>query len=209
MLETRDLSFQYPGERLLTFPDLTASPGNPLLILGASGSGKSTLLHLLAGLMKPNQGDINIAGTNITSLSGRKLDQFRGQNIGIIFQRSHFVESLTVNGNLDLANFLPGMKINSGRRNALLTQLDISSRAELKPSNLSIGEQQRVAIARALMNQPDVLLADEPTSALDDVNCQKVIDLLKQTAKESNATLVVVTHDQRIKDQFSHQISLT
>lgn len=209
MLKTKDLSFQYPGEAPINFPDIAADPGNPLLILGASGSGKSTLLHLLAGLMNPMHGEINIAGVNITTLSGRKLDHFRGQNIGIIFQRSHFVDSLSVSRNLDLANFLPGLPVNSQRREALLETLAISSRANLTPSTLSIGEQQRVAIARALMNHPEVLLADEPTSALDDVNCQRVIDLLKQAASESSSTLVVVTHDQRIKDQFSHQISLS
>lgn len=208
MLRTSSLSYTYPGQQAIQFPDLLASPGQPLLVLGESGSGKTTLLHLLGGLLRPQVGSVEVAGQDLATLSGRRLDRFRGKNIGIVLQQPHFVEALTVGENLQLASYLPGVSVPAERKAMLLNDLGISNKVNKSPRNLSVGEQQRVAIARALMNQPDVLLADEPTSALDDKNCAAVVELLRHASAEVGATLVIVTHDNRLKDQFDHQLIL-
>jgi putative ABC transport system ATP-binding protein len=179
-----------------------------MLVLGQSGTGKTTFLHLLAGLLKPTQGSITIAGAATTAMSDNALDKYRGQHVGIVFQTAHFVEALTVEENLLLPFFLSGKKVDSTRAALLLKRLNLTDKANKLPRWLSVGEQQRVAIARAVIHSPSVIFADEPTSALDDVNAQQVIGLLEEQAKESGASLMIVTHDQRLKDYFSKRITL-
>jgi ABC-type lipoprotein export system ATPase subunit len=208
MLQTKDLTYSYDGKRLLHFPDFHCTTGEHYLLLGQSGSGKTTLLHLLGGLRAPRAGQIQINDTNIATLSRSKLDQFRGRNIGIIFQRSHFVRALNVEENLILAQQLAGVSVSKDRVKALLDRLNISHKLHASTDNLSVGEQQRVAIARAIINNPTIILADEPTSALDDKNCTEVADLLEEEAQKAGATLLIVTHDGRLKDKFEHQITL-
>lgn len=208
MLKTKDLQFNYDGGTPLRFPDIQCKSGEHWLLLGQSGSGKTTLLHLLGGLRTPKNGDVTIGETSLNSLSMSELDKFRGKNVGIIFQVPHFVHSLSVRENLELAQKLAGIPIDSERIKNLLERLAIGHKLNSKTSELSQGEQQRVAIARALVNRPKVILADEPTSALDDKNTDEVIRLLEETAREVNATLLVVTHDKRLKDNFSNQINL-
>lgn len=208
MLTTKDLIFSYDGQRNLSFPDIHCGKGEKWLLLGQSGCGKTTLLHLLGGLLSPKSGQVEVSDTRLSSLSSGKLDQFRGQNIGIIFQKSHFVRSLTIKENLILAQKLAGLKPSLERVKTLLERLNIGHKLNAKPDQLSQGEQQRVAIARALINQPAIILADEPTSALDDTNCEEVIQLLEEEAAKAGATLLVVTHDGRLKSRFSNQINL-
>ncbi|HMQ49998.1 MAG TPA: ABC transporter ATP-binding protein [Saprospiraceae bacterium] len=208
MLQSKDLYFNYHSQKTFHFPDLFCAPGTACLILGKSGSGKTTWLNLLAGLRKPEKGEIRIGDTAITQLSAAQLDRFRGRHIGMVFQQSHFVRALNVYENLALARQLAGLPANSGKIKSLLERLQIAHQVKTKTSRLSIGEQQRVAIARALINEPQLVLADEPTSALDDDNATQVIALLEEQAKAANATLVVVTHDARLKQHFEHQIVL-
>ncbi|HMR81858.1 MAG TPA: ATP-binding cassette domain-containing protein [Niabella sp.] len=207
MLQTNNIQFSYPAVQF-RFPDIQCKAGDILLITGSSGKGKTTLLHLLAGLLKPQSGHIYIDGTDITALHAGSLDKFRGQKTGIIFQQSHFVASLSVIENLLLAPYLTGIKTNKERAKELLTQLNIAEQANKKPSRLSQGQLQRASIARALMNNPAVILADEPTSSLDDENCHKVATLLQEQAAITNAALVIVTHDQRLKQLFHQKIEL-
>jgi putative ABC transport system ATP-binding protein len=176
--------------------------------LGPSGQGKSTLLHLLAGLLRPEKGQVLINGKDIAVMPDSKLDDYRGQQIGLIFQRNHFMGALTVEENLLLTQKLSGEKQDRKRIWNLLERLNIIHKKDIKPGRLSQGEQQRVAIARALVNRPSVILADEPTSALDDENCLKVLQLLLEQAEEENASLIVVTHDNRLKDKISKQYKL-
>ena len=136
------------------------------------------------------------------------MDHFRGKNIGIVFQKSYFVRALTVEENLALTQKLAGLPVSKNRIKELLDRLNIGHKLNSKTDSLSQGEQQRVAIARALINKPAIILADEPTSALDDHNCDQVIDLLVKQAQEEQATLLIVTHDGRLKDQFSKKIIL-
>ncbi len=158
--------------------------------------------------MTTRNGSVQVADTDLGKISSSKLDKFRGKQIGIIFQKAHFVKALTVEENLVLAQQLAGLPVNRGRIAELLSHLNVEHKLKSKPNQLSQGEQQRVAIARALVNKPKVILADEPTSALDDVNCDEVIKLLEREAKEVGATLLVVTHDGRLKEKFNKQIHL-
>lgn len=208
MLKAEQIHFQYDAGPAFSFPSIHCAAHDQLLILGESGKGKTTLLHLLAGLLQPKSGTIDINGTSTSSLSGAKLDHFRGKNIGIIFQTAHFVDALSVMDNLILPQYLTNSKLDKKKAMVILERLNLSDKANVLPRQLSVGEAQRVAIARAIMNDPKLLLADEPTSALDDKNASEVIRLLEDQARATGAALIIVTHDKRLKDQFSNQITL-
>ncbi len=208
MLSTEQLTYTYDGQNSLAFPDIKCGKGEHWLLLGQSGSGKTTLLHLLGGMRTPKSGKVKVGDTVMNTLPTSQLDTFRGQNIGIIFQESHFVRSLNVEENLLLAQQLAGAKADRSRIKMLLERLNIGHKINAKTSDLSVGEQQRVAIARALVNQPKVILADEPTSALDDQNTSEVLKLLREQAQVAEATLLIVTHDNRLKTEFEQRIEL-
>ncbi|MDC3109964.1 ATP-binding cassette domain-containing protein [Flavobacteriales bacterium] len=206
MLETKNLRFKYDNNLELNFPDIKTSKEN-LLILGASGVGKTTFLHLLSGLLKPMNGEIDLLGTKISNLKMSEMDRFRGKNIGIVFQKPHFINSLTVKENLQLAQYI-SKKNDKNRIQSLLESLGIEDKANKKTQNLSQGEKQRVSIALAIVNSPKLILADEPTSSLDDLNCDKVINILKNQASKYKAKLIIITHDYRLKKHFKNTLSL-
>jgi putative ABC transport system ATP-binding protein len=208
MISTINLSFAYPGHQAVVYPDVRCEKNEHALILGPSGTGKTTLLHLLGGILSPSSGEIVIGGTAVHSLRGHALDVFRGKHIGIIFQKPHFIRSLTAMENLLLTQTLSGNRPDKNQALALMESLGIRQNANKFSNTMSIGEQQRLAIARALINSPDVILADEPSSALDDHNCQKMIELLLQVADEKQSNLIVVTHDSRIKHMINKKITL-
>jgi len=206
MIETKSLEFSYDNSFVFKFPDIKLKSNENLLVLGNSGIGKSTLLHNLAGILRPKSGLIKIFDQDISKLSELELDKFRGQNIGIIFQRSHFVNSLTIGENLELAKFLGRNK--KGNIKETLDNLKILDKINKKPKELSQGERQRASIALAIINSPKLILADEPTSSLDDTNCSNVIKILKEQALKYQAQLIVITHDSRLKKHFKKSISL-
>ncbi len=208
MLSTQNLSFNYPKAEPFTFPDLNVQAGEVKLVLGESGAGKTTLLHLLAGLLNPTSGTIQIGEQRLDVLSGAAKDRFRGSNVGIVFQSAQFVRSISVLQNLYLARTLAGLDRNETLCKELLSDLGISERMNAKPNELSVGERQRASIARALSTEPKIVLADEPTSALDDTNCLVVADLLEHAVTNRAAALVVVTHDQRLKNRFQNTVTL-
>lgn len=208
MLNSSNLEFSYPGSEKLTFPNLNCQAGEKHIILGTSGVGKTTLLHILTGLLKPHSGKVVVDGTDIYSLSQGRLDQFRGDHIGIIFQQPHFVQSLNVIDNLLLTQQLGQGKIEQAVIDYALESMNMIDKKRSKVSNLSQGEKQRLAIARALINRPKVIFADEPTSALDDQNCENVLNLIEEVSNEMNAVLLIVTHDNRLKSRFHNQILL-
>jgi ABC-type lipoprotein export system ATPase subunit len=208
MLQARNLHFSYNKTTSFQFPDMEVKSGEILLITGKSGKGKTTLLHLLGGILKPNNGEININNTTISHLTESKLDAFRGSSIGIVFQKSHFVASLSILENLKLASWLAYKSENEEVAKETLIRLGLESELYKKPSELSIGQQQRANIARAIINNPKLILADEPTSSLDDENTEIVFHLLKESALKCGAALVIVTHDQRLKDKVNKIIEL-
>lgn len=207
MIITKGLKFKYNDQTYFSFPDIRLAKDENLLIIGNSGIGKTTLLHLLAGLLKSNSGLINLYEQDINNLTQYQMDKFRGQNIGIVFQKPHFVNSLTVKENLQLAQYL-GNKKDKNRIIDILSSLDILDKKNKKPKKLSQGEKQRASIAMAIVNSPKLILADEPTSSLDDENCERVIRLLKKQALEFKAQLIVITHDNRLKKHFKKSIKL-
>jgi ABC-type lipoprotein export system ATPase subunit len=208
MLRCEGIEFTYDDGPVFSFPNFGCHTGDQMLLLGQSGSGKTTLLHLLAGMLQPSSGSIVIDGTAVETLTPSKLDHFRGQNIGIIFQTAHFIDSLSVLDNLIMPQYLSGNSIDRDKALRILERLNLKDKANQAPRRLSVGEQQRIAIARALVNDPKLILADEPTSALDDKNAGEVIGLLREQAEISGATLIIVTHDQRLKDEFEKRVEL-
>lgn len=209
MISLKSLSHHYPGGHAITFKDWQISKGDQWLLLGESGSGKTTLLHILIGILKPEKGNVMISNTSIYSLSAKELDQFRGRNIGIIFQRPHLIKSLTIAENLAIAQTFAKLPADSKRIDEVLTSLGIADKKNAYPNELSHGQLQRVSIARAVINKPMLLIADEPTSSLDDKNATAVLELLMQQSQLNNATLVVATHDKRVKDAFTNTYELS
>ena len=170
-----------------------------LLILGRSGSGKTTIINLLSGLLKPSSGYINFKNTKYSLLSELQLDQLRSENFGFIFQKLHLIGHLNVEQNIAIAK----NKKNSLDINKLLDNLGLNGYNKMIVKNLSFGESQRVAVARGVVNNPKVIFADEPTSGLDDKNTELVIKLIFEQVKKTESTLIVSSHDQRIKKNFS------
>ena len=208
MLKTERLSFSYNSSHIFTFPDILLQQGEDLLILGDSGVGKTTLIQILSGLLRPKSGLVELNGTCFQDLSSKNLDQFRGSHIGMVFQKSHFVRNLSVLDNLLLSLYLSNKLQDKQRAIHLLQEIGLSDKLNNMPDELSQGEQQRAAIATAIIKNPDLILADEPTSSLDDNNCQNIITLLKEQAALTNTKLIIITHDQRLKDQFNKSILL-
>lgn len=209
MIQTNNLTFQYKKESpLFHFPNINLKKKENLLILGKSGIGKTTFLHLLAGLLTPVSGKIQIDNTDINTISNSKLDTFRGQNIGLVFQKNYTIRSLTVFENLQARLFFAKKKIDTTKINKLLQQLGINNCKKDRINELSEGQLQRLGIALSVIHNPKIILADEPTSSLDDENCKIVTKLLVQQALQNNANLIVITHDHRIKPYFQNSITL-
>jgi len=207
MIKTKGVEFNYDNQVFFKFQDINLKSSENLLIIGSSGIGKTTLLHLLAGLLESSSGSIKLFEKELSDLSSHQLDRFRKNNIGIVFQRPHFVNSLTVKENLQLAQYIANKKDNNRIEN-ILKNLNIFDKSDKKTNQLSQGEKQRASIALAIVNSPKLILADEPTSSLDDVNCDNVIKLLKKQATDFGAQLMVITHDSRLKKHFKNSIEL-
>ncbi len=208
MLKTTSISHQFSGTQRFDFPDINCTASNTLLLLGQSGVGKTTLLHILAGILKPNEGELLIKGQSIFKLSPQKRDKFRGNHIGMVFQRPHFIQSISAKENLFIAQKMAGQSVDKAKIDQLLDKLNIAHRKDASTQKMSQGELQRLSIARALINNPQIILADEPTSALDDKNCEEVVKLLEQHAQEAEAALIIVTHDNRLKKLFTNFLEL-
>ncbi|CAG0934943.1 sulfate transport system ATP-binding protein [Thermoflexales bacterium] len=181
---------------------LSVAPGEVVLIMGPSGSGKTTLLLMLGALLKPTTGSIQLNGTVLSALAENRLPDIRLREFGFIFQDFNLLSALTVLENVAIVAELAGLKSRAARQKAaaILTDLGLGERLNFLPEKLSGGEKQRVAIARALVNDPALILADEPTANLDSKIGHEVMRLLRRIAKEQQRSVVIVSHDQRIKD---------
>ncbi|NJX16434.1 ABC transporter ATP-binding protein [Tamlana crocina] len=209
MIHTSELSFKYKNsDTLFRFPEIDLDAQDSLLILGESGIGKTTLLHLLAGILKPDSGKITIHDTDLNSLTRSQMDKFRGEHIGLVFQKKHAIPSLSVYENLKTRLFFSDKHIDELAVDTVLEQLNLKACKHKNINEISEGQLQRLGIAMAVIHQPKVILADEPTSSLDDKNCNMVINLLKEQAEKNNANLIVITHDHRIKHVFQNTITL-
>jgi len=188
--------YETTGPPALSGVDLTVSAGEAVAVMGPSGSGKSTLLNLVAGLDRPTEGEVEVAGAVLNRLSETALARFRRARIGIVFQFFHLLDDLTARDNV----LLPAELAGAGRRAAtaradeLLDALGLTARANAYPARLSGGERQRVAVARALINRPPLLLADEPTGAVDAQAGAQIIELLRELNRDGQ-TILLVTHD--------------
>lgn len=191
MIAVRDLVHHYGGQPVLRLAAWNVAAGERWLVLGASGSGKTTLLHLLAGLLSPSAGTLAVGGS-----------------VGIVFQALHLLHHLSARGNLRLAQYLARAPQDDRRIDETLAALGMADKAARRPAELSQGERQRVAIARAMVNRPKLLLADEPTANLDDAAASRAIALFIEQAERHQATLVVATHDARVKAQFDKTLQL-
>jgi len=204
----RNLECRYGESVVLRVPDWQVDAGARCLVTGPSGSGKSTLLHVLAGLQRPAEGQVSIFQEDIFSKEKSEIDRWRGRSVGIVLQALHLVTHLTVRANLRLAQYLAHLPEDDKAVDAALAALGVAGKAERRPSELSQGEQQRVALARAVVNGPRLLLADEPTANLDDDAAARAVELLLDAATRRSATLVVATHDARVKRYFEKELDL-
>jgi len=181
---------------------LAIEPGEIVLIMGPSGSGKTTLLSMMGALLRPTAGSIDLDGTTISALSEGRLPDIRLRRFGFIFQDFNLLSALTALENVSLVAELGGVRRRTAREKAtaILTDLGLGARLDFLPEKLSGGEKQRVAIARALINDPALILADEPTANLDSKIGHEIMRLLRRIAKEQGRSVVIVSHDQRIRD---------
>lgn len=183
--------------------------GEQIAVTGESGSGKSTLLHLIGGLEKPTSGSVSYDNINLTDLSQEQRDDFRLNNIGVVFQSFNLIPELTAYENIVFPVMLKNDKIDREYTEKVMDKLELTDRRDHLPGQLSGGQQQRVAIARAIINHPSVLLCDEPTGNLDKKNAQSAVDLLFEISKEYSITLIVVTHDKNIADRFKRILHMS
>ncbi|MBL0966877.1 ATP-binding cassette domain-containing protein [Blastomonas sp. UPD001] len=202
-LAIRNLAFAYGGRRILDDFSFDMAAGEQSLLIGASGSGKSTLVSLICGLLTPDAGTISIGGETMTGIGPSQRDDLRRRRVGLVFQTLRLVSALDLAANLRLAQRLSGHATEGERVPMLIERLGLAHRAHARPRELSQGEAQRAAIARALIGRPDLIIADEPTSALDRANMEKVAELLRECAGEAGASLLIVTHDDRLRDHIS------
>ncbi|WND01812.1 ATP-binding cassette domain-containing protein [Temperatibacter marinus] len=208
LIEVSNLKHAFQEQVVLDIPRWQIEDGQHSLILGPSGSGKTTLLSILTGLLKQSEGIVTVLGETLAHIPSRQKDRFRAQHFGVVFQDNHLISSLTVRENIEITQQITGGKADWEWAKHLLNELGIFSKVSKKPNALSRGEAQRVALVCAAMSRPQILIADEPTSALDDHNTEKVIGLFNKLAREVNSTLLIATHDQRLKRLYDHQLSL-
>ena len=205
MISVRDLCFsRADGDQVQTLFEnfgFEVAAQEQVALLGDSGSGKTTLLHLLAGLLKPDSGQINIDGEVISAYNDKQLAHYR-RKIGLIFQHYQLLDCLTVKQNILFQHQLNFPNQDAKEFNLLSEQLGLSGKLHKLPNQLSGGEQQRVGIARALLNQPKLILADEPTGNLDQARSHQVVEMLTSLCKESQINLIMVTHSQQLTQYF-------
>ncbi len=188
--------------------DIEINKGEFVAIIGPSGSGKSTMLHLLGGLERASSGVINVNGIDIGKLSDKNLAEYRRKEVGFVFQQFNLIPVLNIKENIELPLMLGDEDIDEVYINELIEMLGLTDRANHLPSQLSGGQQQRVAIGMAMATKPSIILADEPTGNLDSKTTEEVMNLLKQSIKRYNQTLIVITHDKDIASKADRIINI-
>ena len=198
MLICENLSFSIDGHKLFSNINFKIKNDKDLLITGPSGIGKTTLLSILCGLQQPTAGNIFYNDICLYNLAENKIDEFRGNQLGIVFQNFNLINTFTIKQNLQLANTALDLKDNDHMYD-LLQRVGLADKSHVTVSKLSIGEKQRVAIARAFIGKPKWVFCDEPTSSLDDNNTDMIIQLIKEECQRYKSSLILITHDKRIQ----------
>ena len=198
MLICENISFAIDGYKLISDINLKIQPQKDLLITGPSGIGKTSLLSILCGLQKPTQGNVKYNDINLYDMSENKIDDFRGKELGIVFQNFNLINSFTIKQNLDIANIVSKQN-NNDQLYDLLQRVGLAEKSHLQVSKLSVGEKQRLAVARAFIGKPKWIFCDEPTSSLDNKNTDVIINLIKEESLRCKASLILITHDTRVQ----------
>lgn len=218
-LSIRDLRFSWPGQpTLLSIDQVDVGAGEVVMIHGPSGSGKTTLLSLMAGVITPQAGRIQVLGKTLTSLSAPARDRFRGEHIGFVFQQFNLLPYLSVLQNVVLPAQLFSRRAERATQRSLstieeaqrlLSELGLESGVWRQPAHtLSVGQQQRVAVARALMGSPELIIADEPTSALDEDRQRDFMRILMQQVRATNAACVMVSHQRSLGQWVDRMVEM-
>lgn len=210
MIITQDIHKSYGSLEVLKGVSLQVSKGEIISIVGASGAGKSTLLHIIGTLDKADSGSVQMNGVAVQKLSEKKLAEFRNSHIGFVFQFHHLLPEFTALENVCIPAFIKGLKKKEAVSKAeeLLAFMNLSARANHKPSELSGGEQQRVAVARALINDPDVILADEPSGNLDSASAVELHNLFFKLRDTYSQTYIIVTHNAELADMADRKLTM-
>jgi putative ABC transport system ATP-binding protein len=213
VVETRGVQHRFQGAReavVLRFPDVALEAGEHAAVVGPSGSGKTTLLHLLAGLLVATEGDVVVHGIALSRLHEAARDRYRATTVGYVFQDFHLIDGYSALENVVLGLGLSGVPANTRVEQATvaLDRLGLGQRLRHPPRRLSTGERQRVALARAVAHRPTLLLADEPTAHLDRPRAAEALVLLRETASDLNATLLVATHDPWVYETFERRVEV-
>lgn len=207
-VEARDVFLSFGPTPALRGASVAVAPGEILAIMGPSGSGKSTLLHCLAGILKPESGEIRFQGQRIDSLGEEQRSTLRRDHFGFVFQFGQLVPELTAEENVALPLLLSGIRRTEalGAARQLLDQVGLDGLGRRRSGELSGGQAQRVALARGLVSRPEVLYADEPTGSLDSLNSEHVLELLVAATRQFGTTVVIVTHDPRVAAYADREI---
>lgn len=201
LLAVHALTKSYGPHRVVEVPAFSLGAGAQLALRGESGSGKTTFLHLLAGILAPDAGRIELAGRDLATLGEAARDRLRAETIGYIFQTFNLLQGHTVLENVELGMAF-GRGVDRARAEALLRRVGLGDKLRHHPRQLSTGQQQRVAVARALANRPQLVLADEPTGNLDARNSREALALIREVCREEGAALLLVSHDEGVLAQF-------
>ncbi len=210
-LENIKKSFLQPDRQvvpILDIPHFEIARGEQVVLIGPSGCGKTTMLHTIAGITKPDAGQVFLDGIELTRFSEAARDRIRADKLGYVFQTFNLLPGFSALENVVLGMTFASKKIAPLRARQLLEQVGLGHRLHNKPAAMSVGEQQRVAVARSLANQPALLLADEPTANVDPRNQQQIVDLIKHSCQSENIALLLVTHSMEVAEQFDRIVKL-
>ena len=202
MLKCENVAFDIDGQKLFSNINLNLKSQKDLLITGPSGVGKTTLLSILCGIQKPITGKVIYNNIDLYSLAEGYVDEFRGKNLGVVFQNFNLINASTVKQNLEIAANATGTKSSNLYFN-LLDRVGLADKSHIKVANLSIGEKQRLAVSRAFIGEPKWVFCDEPTSSLDDRNANIIANLIKQESLRCKASIIIITHDNRIQSMIN------
>ncbi len=200
----KNLDFVIANNTILSELNFSLDNGSHLIISGPSGSGKSTLINLMSGLYRPTSGHLSFESNDYSKLTDKDIDEMRAKNFGLIFQRLHLIKHLTVEQNI----LLGFNKIKLPNIEKLIEDIGLTAKKKQLAKDLSFGESQRVAIARGVVNNPKIIFADEPTSSLDDENTTRVLKLISAQANKNKSSIVISTHDERVKKFFKNILEI-